>query len=524
MSGRGERFRRAGYVLPKPLIEVDKKPIIHYVIDMFPGETKFTFICNEEHIQTTNMEKILNSYCPTGKIVTISPHKKGPVYAVSKIFNLINNEEQAIVNYCDFTCYWDYTNFKKSVNKLSLNGALPAYRGFHPHSLGNTNYAYIRESNLKLLEIKEKEPFTQNRMQEFASTGTYYFSKGEYIKKYFQLLIDLDISINNEFYCSLVYNLMVKDGLNIGIHEIEYFMQWGTPQDLAEYSNWSKAFRRLASQIKQSNSDHQGTVMIPMAGLGSRFKKVGYQIPKPLIKINDLPMVVLATKMLPATTKQTFICLSEDLSAHNISSLLESNFKNIDIVELETLTKGQAITALKAMHLIKPTEPLIISACDHGLIYDHDKYNKLMSNSDVDIIIWVTRGHPGAIRNPEMYGWVREISGEVKGVSVKKALNNPSQDPIIIGTFTFKHSKIFQESVEQLIRRNGLINHEFYIDSSIQDAINLGYKCALFEVDHYLCWGTPNDLKTYQYWQNCFNKWSFHPYLYTKEAGNSKSL
>ena len=65
---------------------------------------------------------------------------------------------------------------------------------------------------------------------------------------------------------------------------------------------------------------------------------------------------------------------------------------------------------------------------------------KLMSNPEVDIIIWITRGYPGAIRNPEMYGWVREMSGEVKGVSVKKALNNPSQDPIIVGTFTFKKS------------------------------------------------------------------------------------
>ena len=50
MSGFGERFRKAGYDIPKPLIELEGKPIIAHVIDMFPGETDFTFICNQEHL------------------------------------------------------------------------------------------------------------------------------------------------------------------------------------------------------------------------------------------------------------------------------------------------------------------------------------------------------------------------------------------------------------------------------------------------------------------------------------------
>lgn len=47
MSGFGERFRRAGYDVPKPLIEIDGMPIIAHVIDMFPGEHDFIFICNQ---------------------------------------------------------------------------------------------------------------------------------------------------------------------------------------------------------------------------------------------------------------------------------------------------------------------------------------------------------------------------------------------------------------------------------------------------------------------------------------------
>ena len=50
MSGYGERFRLAGYLMLKPLIEIEGKPIIAHVIDMFPGEDDFIFICNNDHL------------------------------------------------------------------------------------------------------------------------------------------------------------------------------------------------------------------------------------------------------------------------------------------------------------------------------------------------------------------------------------------------------------------------------------------------------------------------------------------
>ena len=50
MSGFGERFRKVGYTLPKPLIIIDGKPIIQHVVEMFPGEKEIIFICNKDHL------------------------------------------------------------------------------------------------------------------------------------------------------------------------------------------------------------------------------------------------------------------------------------------------------------------------------------------------------------------------------------------------------------------------------------------------------------------------------------------
>ena len=172
MSGIGNRFIEAGYKEPKPLIVIDGKPIIEHVCNLFPNEDKFTFICNSKHLSETNMREVLQSIKPNANIVEIPNHKKGPVYAVSLVEYLIEDDEEVIVNYCDFGTYWDYEDFLKHTRNRDADGAIPSYKGFHPHMLGSTNYAFMRDDKQWMLEIKEKEPFTNNRMQEYASNGT----------------------------------------------------------------------------------------------------------------------------------------------------------------------------------------------------------------------------------------------------------------------------------------------------------------------------------------------------------------
>jgi hypothetical protein len=130
----------------------------------------------------------------------------------------------------------------------------------------------------------------------------------------------------------------------------------------------------------------------------------------------------------------------------------------------------------------------------------------------VDIIVWGARGHANAVRHPKMFGWINAENGRIREISVKTPLESPATDPIVLGTFTFRRAEDFHRVVEHLIARDGRINGEFYIDSCINDAIELGLRCHLFKVDNFLSWGTPNDLRTFEYWQSCFHKWASHPY------------
>jgi NDP-sugar pyrophosphorylase family protein len=243
MSGLGKRFADAGYKSVKPLIEVQGKPIIEWVVELFPGENDFIFICRNEHLESTNMREVLNRIAPNGKIIGIEGHKLGPVYAVAQAFHEINDEDEVIVNYCDFYQDWDFSHFITWVKQSACDGAIPCYTGFHPHLLHPKNlYASCKvDENLNMLEIREKFSFEENKMKAYHSGGTYYFSKGSYVKRYFQMMIDRDINLNGEYYVSLVYNLLKEEGLSVKVYDqVPHFCQWGTPEDLEEYINWGK--------------------------------------------------------------------------------------------------------------------------------------------------------------------------------------------------------------------------------------------------------------------------------------------
>jgi NDP-sugar pyrophosphorylase family protein len=525
MSGFGERFRVAGYKVPKPLIEVEGKSIISHVVDMFPGEEDFLFICNNDHLQNPEfqMREHLMKICPSGQVVGIDAHKLGPVHAVQQVKHLLNTSEQVVVNYCDFTCYWDWEHFKFFVAETRCAGALPAYRGFHPHSLGTTNYAYMRESNGWVTDIQEKKPFTDDRMSEFASSGTYYFRSAGIMLDAFERQVSEMCQTGGEYYVSMAYKKLFKDLLPVAVYPLQHFMQWGTPEDVSEYNRWSAAFRAL-SVSDRATYNQFGTVIVPMAGMGTRFAQDGYELPKPLIPVSGKPMAIQAIKDAPPAVQYAVVLRNNMVGRAELGISLEAEFPGAALVDLPDVTGGQAITAKLGLEALQETineipSPVTFTVCDSGCIYQASDFETAIVDSDADILVWGVRGHPNAVSNPEQYGWLDvDATGKISGVSVKSPLAFPATDPIITGTFTFKNPADALELIESLIARDGRVNGEFYLDSIISDALNAGKMVHLFEVEHFLCWGVPNDLKTFEYWQSCFDKWEGHPYRIEDDA------
>lgn len=248
--------------------------------------------------------------------------------------------------------------------------------------------------------------------------------------------------------------------------------------------------------------------LIPMAGDGIRFSKEGYKCPKPLIEISGKPMVIQAAQSLPDANRWVFVCRQCHIKDYQIDKLLKRYFHSAEIIAIDHLTNGQASTCLLAEDIIDNDDELLIGPCDSSVIWNKDKYNALISGNQTDALIWTFRNNAAVKRDPRIYGWVKTDSNDNASiVSCKTPLSkNPLNDHAIIGAFYFKKAGFFFDAVKQMIAKNRRINNEFYIDEAMNEVIGYGLRVKVFEVEKYIGWGTPNDLKVYQYWENYFNK------------------
>lgn len=249
MTGYGSRFVAAGYKELKPFIKVEGKPILQWIVEgIYPGEENFIFVCRKEHLDTIDeMKETLHRIAPKGIIYSIDSWvKKGPVYDVLRASEVIDDEEPAIINYCDFYMSWDWNTFKKKLKERDPDGCVPCYTGFHPHLMVKKNYyaSCLTDTEDNLIEIREKFSFEKDKTKAKHSPGNYYFKNGACLKKYCQALVDSGEELNGEYYASMVYNFMVRAGLKVWVPtDIDYFCQWGTPEDMKESVYWIDLMR-----------------------------------------------------------------------------------------------------------------------------------------------------------------------------------------------------------------------------------------------------------------------------------------
>ncbi|WP_394796754.1 NTP transferase domain-containing protein [Armatimonas sp.] len=512
LSGQGSRFQRAGYSQLKPLIEVEGMPMIEHVVRMFPGETDFLFICGTDALETIpELRPTLQRLAPEGKIVGIAPHKRGPVWAALQASEWIKDDQPIVLNYTDFSVGWDFADFKATMERENPAGCVTAYRGFHPHSLGPNLYAYLRhdEASMAMLEIQEKHCFTDNRLEEFASSGTYYFRSGALLKATFQEAVERNLSTNGEFYASVPFNLLVEKNEPVRIYELEHFLQWGTPEDLEEYLAWSRYFSHYAEKDGWAPelAVMPGTNLIPMAGAGMRFAQEGYKVAKPLVPVDGTPMIARALRSLPAARNWIAACRTEHLASSCLAEYMSQDGRHLTLLPVEELTEGQACTCLLARGQIDPEAPLLIAPCDAAFVYDALHYDMLtQSESGPDCLIWTFRNHPHANRHPKQYGWVElDAKNNAQTVLCKQAPEGDiRQAHGVIGAFWFKKAKYFFKAADALIAQNLRVNGEFYVDSSINLLLEQGRTAQVFPVEHYLCFGVPDDVRIYNYWATYF--------------------
>ena len=231
-----------------------------------------------------------------------------------------------------------------------------------------------------------------------------------------------------------------------------------------------------------------------MAGEGERFKKAGYKTPKPLIEINGEPMFVRSARCMPDADLWIFLVKEKFLENNLIEKEINKNFKINKIVPIKEQTEGQASTCFLAKKYLQKNDRIFISSCDN--YFNIEKDNFLSKSNASDALVFTANSNEMHVKNSNLFGWVKKNNkGSVEIACKQQVSSNPIKDRIVVGSFFFKNLNIFEKSIQSLFDKKKKINNEYYLDMSIIEAINLGFKVDEIIVKNYISWGSYEELK-----------------------------
>ena len=228
-------------------------------------------------------------------------------------------------------------------------------------------------------------------------------------------------------------------------------------------------------------------VLVPMAGAGSRFAKVGYTFPKPLIEVKGKPMIQVVVEGLNVEATYTYVVQKEHYEKYNLQYLLNLLTPNCNIVQVDGLTEGAACTTLLAKEFIDNDEPLILTNSDQLILWDSNETLYAFNNDNVDGgIVTFPATHPK---------WSFAKLGDDGYVS-EVAEKKPISDHATAGIYYWKRGSDYVKYAEQMIEKNVRTNNEFYVCPVYNEAIEDGKKIRIKEIGTEDMWGlgTPEDL------------------------------
>ena len=230
-------------------------------------------------------------------------------------------------------------------------------------------------------------------------------------------------------------------------------------------------------------------IIITMAGMGSRFTKAGYSVPKYMIEAKGKTLFEWSMLSLldynKHVNKYIFVVRKENNSSEFITQKMKTfGITNVVVHEIDYLTDGQATTAMLGVNYCDD--------CESILIYNIDTYIEPYNLRYCDL---TGDGHIPCFSAPgDHWSFVKDVNGEVVDVVEKKRIS----DNWSLGAYYFKTAKIYKEVYKELYGA-GFNDAEKYIAPMYRQMLNDGYTITYTLINktavHVL--GTPEELDVF---------------------------
>jgi NDP-sugar pyrophosphorylase family protein len=226
---------------------------------------------------------------------------------------------------------------------------------------------------------------------------------------------------------------------------------------------------------KPSHDEAMLNIVVPMAGMGSRFASAGYPVPKPLIPVRGVPMVrlVIANIAPSVPHRFIFICQRVHVAAHALREKLTDWAPGAEVIELDGMTEGAACTVLTARHYIDSAEPLMIANSDQYVDSPIDPYIGAMEQRDLDGLIMTMRAD-----DPKWSFAAVDGQGLVTRVVEKEVISLHAT----VGIYNFRRGADFVRAAVAMIAANQRVNNEFYVAPVYNQLIAQGARIGIYDI------------------------------------------
>ncbi len=478
-------FPKSEFFFPKPLIEVAGELMISRVINNFSKnfeDPKFIFVISQQDATKFSLGSTLSLLAGENiHIVEKKIETMGATCSALLAIDVIDLGDPLIIVNSDQIIETDIFCVSKFFEEHNANAGVITFPSAHPR----WSYAVL-DDNGTVLQTFEKSVASNN-----AIAGFYYFREANMFVDGAKKSILKSASVDNIFYLSAVINEVILSGGKVISYSIaaEDYHSFYSPAKILEFEN--NSFSRIKPKSFESVFE-KINLIVPAAGLGSRFAKAGWKTPKPFIDVGGKSMINQVLDNVGVNNSVVTVIIQKELldSKPQHTEMLRKKVNNL--MALDSYTEGTAATVLYARKYINNSLPLLIANSDQIVKFDVNDYIQDCHNRKLDGSILVFRDQS---RDPK---WSFAKVDE-NGLVVEVAEKNPISDLATVGIYYFTKGSDFVDGALDMIVANDRVNGEFYTCPVYNYMISNGAKIGIYEINSESMSGigTPNDLNRY---------------------------
>ncbi len=229
MGGLGERFQNSEYALPKPLIEVDGKPMFLRALDSvlpIKSGVELYLIIRSDLDALHNLKSLILAAYPTAQVIVLKSDTRGASETVLEARSFLDLSAPLLILDCDlFFHSEELFQIYNSESYMNFDGALLYFQS------GDKRYSYVVEANGFANRVAEKDVISNN-----ALIGAYFWSKAvDFVRFADECLLRLQ-GKQTECYISSVVDFAIQNGLKFRVFPGSFF-SFGTPEELKRYQH-----------------------------------------------------------------------------------------------------------------------------------------------------------------------------------------------------------------------------------------------------------------------------------------------